>query len=95
MAILGKISALWKARWLFAHPTKMVQVFRDKRTPLMARILPVIALVYVFFPFDIAPDFLPFIGQIDDIGIAVYLITLALGMVPDEVFKSVGMEVPR
>lgn len=95
MAILGKIGALWKARWLFAHPAKIVRVFRDSRTPFLARVLPIVALAYIFFPLDIAPDFIPLLGQVDDLTIALYLISLALSMVPDQVFESVGMETPR
>jgi uncharacterized membrane protein YkvA (DUF1232 family) len=32
-------------------------------------------LVYLISPFDIAPDFIPFIGEIDDVMLATLLVT--------------------
>jgi uncharacterized membrane protein YkvA (DUF1232 family) len=91
----GRISTLWKARTLFAHPSKLFQIFRDKRTPLVAKILPFLALAYVLFPLDILPDFIPIIGQIDDLTVVLYILSTALNKVPDEVFRSVGLEMPK
>ncbi len=90
-----KMYALWKSRRLFAQPAKLLRVFRDSRTPTLACILPIVALAYIFFPFDILPDFIPLLGQFDDITIALSLVYAALKMVPEEVFTSLNMEVPR
>jgi len=46
----------------------------DPRVPTKERILVAGAIVYAFMPFDLIPDMLPFIGQIDDS----YLIALSL-----------------
>jgi len=60
-------------------------VLKDKRTPKLAKILLWLALAYFFLPFDLIPDFIPVIGQLDDFLFAVILITLALKIIPKEV----------
>lgn len=46
----------------------------DGRVPTVDKALFVGAIAYLFMPFDFIPDFLPFIGQVDD----TYLIALSL-----------------
>jgi len=46
----------------------------DPRVPKTDRVLVAGAVVYAIMPLDFIPDFLPFIGQVDD----VYLISLTL-----------------
>lgn len=46
----------------------------DRRVPAFNKALVGIALVYLVLPFDFIPDYIPFLGQVDDI----YLIMLAL-----------------
>jgi uncharacterized membrane protein YkvA (DUF1232 family) len=44
-------------------------------------------VVYLLSPFDISPDFLPIVGQIDDIAVATLLIS-ELSQMAIEYFKS-------
>jgi uncharacterized membrane protein YkvA (DUF1232 family) len=60
-------------------------VFTDKRTPRRAKILLGIALAYVVSPFDLIPDFIPFLGQLDDAFVVPFLFNVASRQVPDEV----------
>ena len=46
----------------------------DPRVPTKERVLVAGAIVYAVIPFDLIPDMLPFVGQIDD----AYLIALSL-----------------
>ena len=46
----------------------------DQRVPAKERLLVAGAIVYAFVPFDLIPDMLPFVGQVDD----AYLIALTL-----------------
>ncbi len=46
----------------------------DPRVPTKERVLVAGAIIYAFVPFDLIPDMLPFVGQIDD----AYLIALSL-----------------
>ncbi len=56
----------------------MVKLFgkllTDKRVPTTEKLLVVGALAYVVMPLDFIPDFIPFVGQVDDI----YLVALTL-----------------
>jgi uncharacterized membrane protein YkvA (DUF1232 family) len=46
----------------------------DPRVPTKERVLVAGAIVYAFMPFDLIPDMIPFVGQVDD----AYLIALSL-----------------
>jgi uncharacterized membrane protein YkvA (DUF1232 family) len=46
----------------------------DPRVPTKERMLVAGAIVYAFVPFDLIPDMIPFVGQVDD----AYLIALSL-----------------
>ena len=46
----------------------------DPRVPTTERVLVAGALLYALIPFDFIPDFIPFIGEVDD----VYLLVIAL-----------------
>lgn len=63
-------------------------IYRDPRTPWLARCLLGAALAYVALPFDLIPDFLPVIGHLDDVLIVPGLIFLAIRLVPPEVYDD-------
>jgi uncharacterized membrane protein YkvA (DUF1232 family) len=80
MASLRQIASRLKReleyyRCLIAHP----------QTPKLARILLGAAVAYFLAPIDIVPDFVPILGQLDDLVIVPGLIWLALRLVPAEV----------
>jgi uncharacterized membrane protein YkvA (DUF1232 family) len=63
-------------------------VLRDSRTPKLAKLFLGLAIGYLLLSFDIIPDFIPVIGQLDDIIIVPALIILALKMIPKEVIED-------
>mgnify|MGYP001568025071 CR=1 FL=1 len=68
---------------------KMAQAIKDdKRVPRTSKLLLGFALGYAFLPFDIVPDFIPVLGQIDDLLIIPLCIYLALKLIPPEVYKE-------
>jgi uncharacterized membrane protein YkvA (DUF1232 family) len=63
-------------------------LLNDNRTPKLSKILLGLALGYALCPLDIIPDFIPVIGQIDDMIIVPTLILLALKLVPNTVYQE-------
>jgi len=51
-----------------------VRLLTDSRVPAAERAMVAGAIVYAIVPFDLIPDMIPFVGQIDDL----YLIALTL-----------------
>jgi uncharacterized membrane protein YkvA (DUF1232 family) len=49
----------------------------DPKVPAKAKYLPWIALAYFLIPIDLIPDFFLVLGQLDDIGVILTLLTMA------------------
>lgn len=43
------------------------RLFRDRRVPVWPKLMLGAALAYVVLPFDVVPDMLPLIGEVDDL----------------------------
>ena len=61
------------------------RLFRDRRVSPLAKALLVASLAYVVWPLDIIPDFLPVIGEVDDVGIVLSGLWLFIRLCPPEV----------
>lgn len=57
---------------------KALHAFVDPRTPLRAKLLVIAAALYGISPIDFIPDFLPLIGELDDITLIIVAILLFL-----------------
>lgn len=57
-------------------------------TPKIAKALLWLAIAYLLMPFDLIPDFLPIIGQLDEVVIIPLLLYFALKLTPPEVIAS-------
>ena len=75
---------------MFKKIKQQIQLYRaiycDKRTPRISRWLIGLAIGYAFMPFDLIPDFIPVLGQLDDIIIIPLLLFIARKMVPKYVY---------
>lgn len=73
----------------FKDELKVYQlVLRDSRTPKLAKVILGFAVGYFISPIDIIPDFIPIIGQLDDLIIVPTLVILALRLIPKEVIAD-------
>jgi uncharacterized membrane protein YkvA (DUF1232 family) len=55
---------------------------KHPQTPRLAKALLWLALGYLVLPFDLIPDFIPVIGQLDELVIVPLLLYLALKVTP-------------
>jgi len=73
----------------FKQEIKFYQaVLKDPRIPKLSKFLLGLAVAYAINPIDLIPDFIPFIGYLDDIIIIPLLIFIALKLIPRELVKE-------
>jgi uncharacterized membrane protein YkvA (DUF1232 family) len=70
-------------------------VLRHSDTPKISRWLLGIAIAYAISPIDLIPDFIPVLGQLDDLVILPVLVWTALRMVPRHVIHECRGQVAR
>jgi uncharacterized membrane protein YkvA (DUF1232 family) len=61
---------------------------KDPRVPWYAKLLMALIIGYVISPIDLIPDFIPIIGQIDDLIIVPAGIALVIKMIPKSVMDE-------
>lgn len=63
-------------------------VLKHPQTPWIAKLFLGLAVGYLLLPFDLIPDFIPVIGQLDDVVIIPVLLYLALLFIPKWIVES-------
>ena len=66
----------------------MGRLLKDARVPLAEKALFAGAIVYVISPIDLIPDFLPFIGQVDDIYVVALVLLRLLNRTDESVVRQ-------
>lgn len=61
------------------------RIYRDKRVDLKVKIKTIAVIAYIASPIDILPDFIPFIGKIDDVAVAFFGLNAIFNEVPKEI----------
>jgi uncharacterized membrane protein YkvA (DUF1232 family) len=63
-------------------------VLKHPETPWIAKMFLGLAVGYLLLPFDLIPDFIPVLGQLDDVVIIPILVYVALLFIPQAVIQS-------
>jgi uncharacterized membrane protein YkvA (DUF1232 family) len=61
---------------------------KDSRTPFYAKIPALFSVVYLISPIDLIPDFIPFVGYLDDLIIVPLLLNLSIRLFPISVREA-------
>jgi len=64
------------------------RVLAHPQTPILAKVLLWCAVGYLLLPFDLIPDFIPVLGQLDDLLIVPLLIVIALRLTPTNILEA-------
>lgn len=81
-----------KLKFLTKHLKQEFAVYRlvlkHPQTPWVSKVFLGLAVGYLLLPFDLIPDFIPVIGQLDDVVIIPLLVYVALLFIPPVVIQS-------
>jgi uncharacterized membrane protein YkvA (DUF1232 family) len=80
---LKEIAARLKAEFDFYR-----RLQQHSQTPILAKALLWLAVGYLLMPFDLIPDFLPVIGQLDEVVIIPLLLYCALKLTPPNIIAE-------
>lgn len=80
---LKQLASRLKAEFAFYQ-----RLQKHPQTPKLAKALLWLAIGYVLMPFDLIPDFLPVIGQLDELVIIPTLLYFALKLTPPEIILA-------
>jgi uncharacterized membrane protein YkvA (DUF1232 family) len=69
-------------RSLVVQARLAVRLFRDPRVPALLKSVPILAGLYLISPIDLVPDFLPGLGQLDDLGVILASLELFVRLCP-------------
>jgi uncharacterized membrane protein YkvA (DUF1232 family) len=91
-----KIGAMKLSRLLrAAHPGRLAtyllalwKLFRHPATPWPAKMVAVAVLGYALSPIDLIPDFIPFLGQLDDLVVIPLGVALAARLTPRHLWEA-------
>lgn len=90
---LRLLRASRRGRGFLALPTRAKLAFarellRDPGVPLVAKAVIAVLVGYLALPFDLIPDFIPVVGQFDDILVLTGAIALLIATIPRDRFDA-------
>lgn len=76
---VGFLGELWQQIRLVFYLVK------DREVPIYLKILPFLGIVYALFPIDLVTDFVPVLGQLDDLTLLLIGAKVFIEMAPPQV----------
>ena len=64
------------------------RLFRDPRVSVWPKALLAVGVLYVLSPLDLIPDYLPVIGEVDDLVVLIVLCRLFVYLCPPEIVRE-------
>ena len=77
-----------KARQLQVDLYALLLAYKNPRVPWYTKIFAACVVGYAFSPIDLIPDFIPVLGQLDDLILIPVGIAIALKMIQKEVWEE-------
>jgi uncharacterized membrane protein YkvA (DUF1232 family) len=72
------------------------RLFKDRRVPLRAKAILIVAAFYVLSPVDLVPELLnPFFGVVDDIGVMLVAARWFISLCPPDVVQERVREISK
>lgn len=69
------------------------RLFRDLRVPILAKAFLIATLAYVVWPLDLIPEYIPVIGEVDDLAVVLSGLWLFIRLCPPEVVRERVLEI--
>ena len=64
------------------------RLLRDRRVAFLAKAFLVTTLAYLIWPADLVPDFIPFVGEVDDLVVVLAGLWLFVRLCPPQVVRE-------
>ena len=80
--------AIETLRKMPAYARLVWALVRDPRVPIQQKLVLGAIAGYLVFPIDIIPDFIPVIGQLDDLGVLIFGLDFFIRNAPKEVVEE-------
>src|SRR5690349_7017598 len=93
IVMVRAVRASWRGRGFMALALRAKLDFgrallADPAVPLPVKVLLGLAVAYLAMPFDLIPDFIPVVGQLDDALVVIGAVLMLLALIPRERFEA-------
>lgn len=95
MTRLRKITRFANTTRLGTYLIALWKLFKHRDTPRLAKWVAVAVLAYAVSPIDLVPDFIPVLGQLDDLVLIPLGIALVVRLTPSHLWQARLQEAER
>jgi uncharacterized membrane protein YkvA (DUF1232 family) len=84
------LRGLWTLLSMTGIPRLIFRLMLDRRVPFWLKLLLPAAIAYIILPVDLAPDFIPLLGRIDDVLALVAAGLMLILLTPRDVLMDIA-----